>query len=106
MPDIDCIHEQLSIYPGSKLGFLIYQLTHSDNVKWARFMSNLNTRVWLGLEEDGDGDLFAHVDWTVQEDPKLDKTLYKSDNDIYKTLRECVDTCLREHPLEHHGLLN
>jgi hypothetical protein len=88
MPDMDCIREQLAMYPGSKLGFVIYRLTYSDDVQWARFMSHLNTRVQLGLEVDGDGDVFAHVDWTVQEDPELDEALYETDDALYATLRE------------------
>jgi hypothetical protein len=72
MPDIDCIREQLSMYPGSKLGFVIYRLTYSDDAQWARFMSHLNTRIRLDLEEEGNGDLFSHIDWDVQEDSELD----------------------------------
>jgi hypothetical protein len=78
MPDIDCIREQLSLYPGSKLGFVIYRLTYSDDAQWARFMSHLNTRIRLELEEDGNGDLFSHIDWDVQEDPELDDALYET----------------------------
>jgi hypothetical protein len=34
-------------------------------------MHHLNTRVRVDLENDGDADVFAHVDWDVQEDPAL-----------------------------------
>lgn len=34
-------------------------------------MRHLNERVRLNLLEDGDGDVFDHVDWDVQEDPLL-----------------------------------
>jgi hypothetical protein len=78
MPDIDCIRTQLSLYPGSKLGFVIYRLFYSDDTQWARFMSHLNTRIRLGLEEDGNGDLFSHIDWDVQEDSELDGALYET----------------------------
>lgn len=73
MPDQDCvrIREELSRHPGSKLGFVIYRLTYSDDAQWARFMDHLNTRIRLGLEASGDGDLFPHIDWSVQSDPKL-----------------------------------
>lgn len=88
MPDIDCIREQLSLYPGSKLGFVIYRLTYSDDTQWACFMSHLNTRVRLGLEEDGNGDVFPHIDWAVQEDPGLDEASFESDEEMYRILRE------------------
>jgi hypothetical protein len=78
MPDIDCIREQLSLYPGSKLGFVIYRLAYSDDAQWARFMSHLNTRIRLDLEEEGNGDLFSHIDWDLQEDPELDDALYET----------------------------
>jgi hypothetical protein len=73
MPDDDCvrIREQLSLHPGSILGFIIYRLTYSDDAQWARFIDHLNTRTRLGLEAYGEGDLFAHIDWSVQSDPKL-----------------------------------
>jgi hypothetical protein len=35
-------------------------------------MHHLNTRVRLDLENDGDGDVFANVDWDVQEDLALE----------------------------------
>lgn len=41
-------------------------------------MSHLNTRVQLSLEEDGNGDLFPHIDWDIQEDPELDGALYET----------------------------
>jgi hypothetical protein len=73
MPDQDCvcIREQLSRYPGSKLGFVIYRLTYKDDAEWARFMDHVNRCTRQGLEKSGDGDLFSHIDWSVQEDPKL-----------------------------------
>jgi hypothetical protein len=73
MPDPDCtnIRRQLQLYPGSKLGFVLYRLTYTDDAQWEKFMYYLNTRIRLGLEEDGEGDLFQHVDWNVQEDPEL-----------------------------------
>lgn len=75
MTDSDCIsiREQLSQYPGSKLGFVVYRLTYNDNARWDRFMEYLNTRIRLGLENTGDGDLFEHIDWDVQEDPILEE---------------------------------
>jgi hypothetical protein len=89
MPDVDCIREQLSLYPGSKLGFVIYRLAYSDDAQWARFMSHLNTRIRLDLEEEGNGDLFSHIDWDLQEDPELDSALYE-------TVREWVDASYLE----------
>jgi hypothetical protein len=71
MPDIDPIHRQLQSHPGIKLGFVVYRLTYSDDSRWARFMDHLNTRVRIDLENDGDGDVFAHIDRDVQEDPAL-----------------------------------
>lgn len=71
MPDIDPIRRQLKNHPGIKSGFVVYRLAYSDDARWARFMHHLNTRVRLDLEEDGDGDVFASVDWDVQEDPVL-----------------------------------
>ena len=66
------------MHPGSELEFVVYRLTHSNNAQWARFMSHLNTRVQLSLEEDGNGDLFPHIDWDIQEDPELDGALYET----------------------------
>ena len=71
MPDIDSIRRQLKNHPGMKLGFVVYRLTYSDDSRWARFMDHLNTRVRIDLENDGDGDVFKHVDWDVQEDLAL-----------------------------------
>lgn len=88
MPDIDYIREQLSLHPGSKLGFVVYRLTHSDHEQWTRFMTHLNTRVRTSLERDGDGDIFAHIDWTVQEDPALDEASFESDDAMYEELRK------------------
>jgi hypothetical protein len=72
MPDIDCIHEHIAIYPGVKVCFAIYRLTYSDDARWARFMHYLNTRVRLNFEEQGNDDVFPHIDWDVQEDPELE----------------------------------
>lgn len=72
MPDIDPIRRQLKNHPGTKLGFVVYRLAYSDDARWARFMHHLNTRVRLDLENDGDGDVFANVDWDVQEDLALE----------------------------------
>lgn len=72
-PDCISIREQLSQYPGSKLGFVVYRLTYSDDARWVQFMDYLNTRIRLGLEKTGDGDLFQHIDWDVQEDPALEE---------------------------------
>jgi hypothetical protein len=72
-PDCISIREQLSQYPGSKLGFVVYRLTYADDTRWAQFMTYLNTRIRLGLEKTGDGDLFQHIDWDVQEDPTLEE---------------------------------
>jgi hypothetical protein len=71
-PDCISIREQLSQHPGSKLGFVVYRLTYSDDARWVEFMHYLNTRIRLGLEADGEGDLFQHIDWDVQEDPELE----------------------------------
>ena len=71
MPDIDPIRRQLKNHPGIKLGFVVYRLAYSDDARWARFMVHLNTRVRIDLENDGDGDVFKHVDWDVQEDLAL-----------------------------------
>ncbi|KAJ4983403.1 hypothetical protein SVAN01_11095 [Stagonosporopsis vannaccii] len=71
MPDIECIREAITAYPGVKVGFTIYRLTYSDDASWARYMEYLNTRVRLNLEEQGDGDVFSHIDCDVQKDPEL-----------------------------------
>ena len=71
MPDIDSIRHYLTTYPGSTVGFTIYRLTYSDDDAWTRYMAHLNKRVRLNLEEDGDADIFPHIDWDVQEDPSL-----------------------------------
>lgn len=71
MPDIDCIREAIAAYPGVKVGFTIYRLTYSDDASWRRYMHHLNTRVRLNLEEQGDDDIFPHIDWDVQEDSEL-----------------------------------
>ncbi|PSN73377.1 hypothetical protein BS50DRAFT_568922 [Corynespora cassiicola Philippines] len=65
------IREELARDPDCKLGFVIYRLTYTDDAQWARFMDHLNTRVRLHLESIGDGDIFPHIDWDVQEDPVL-----------------------------------
>ena len=87
MPDIDCIRDQLSLYPGSKLGFVIYRLTYSDDEQWDQFMVHLNTRIRTNLESDGDGDLFQSIDWAVQEDPAQDEAHFESDEAMYEALR-------------------
>ena len=71
MPDIDSIRRQLKNHPEIKLGFVVYRPTYSDDSRWARSMDHLNTRVRITLENAGDGDVFTHVDWNVQEDPAL-----------------------------------
>jgi hypothetical protein len=71
MPDIDPIRRQLKNHPGIRLGFVVYRLTYSDDSRWAQFMDHLNTRVRIDLENDGDGDVFTHIDWDVQEDYAL-----------------------------------
>jgi hypothetical protein len=74
MPDQDCvcIREQLLRYPNNKLGFVIYRLTYKDDAQWERFMDHVNGCTRHGLEGSGDGDLFSHIDWNVQEDPELE----------------------------------
>ena len=71
MPDIDSSRHYLTTQPSSKVGFTIYRLTYSDNDSWARYMHHLNERVRLNLEEEGNGNVFAYVDWDVQENPSL-----------------------------------
>jgi hypothetical protein len=88
MPDVDCIRDQLSLYPGSKLGFVIFRLTFSDDEQWDRFMTHLNIRVKTDLENDGDGDLFQFIDWAVQEDTALDEAHFESDEAMYEGLRK------------------
>lgn len=72
MPDIDCIRDFIALYPGVKVGFTIYRLTYNDDEAWARYMDHVNTRIRLNLEEQGDGDVYDHIDWDVQEDPALE----------------------------------
>ena len=79
MPDINCIRDQLSLYPGSKLGFVIYRLTYSDDEQWGRFMNHLNTRVKTDLDNDGDVDLFQSIDCAVQDDSALNEAYFESD---------------------------
>ncbi|KAF1950028.1 hypothetical protein CC80DRAFT_497048 [Byssothecium circinans] len=73
MPDADCvsIHDYLSTHPNDKLGFVVYRLTYKDDAEWEKFMDHLNTVIRTKLEEYGDGDLFQHIDWSVQDDPSL-----------------------------------
>ena len=51
----------------AKWGFVVYRCTYESDDEWARFMQYLNTRVRIGLERDGDGDLFDRIDWQVQD---------------------------------------
>lgn len=69
MPDIYCICEQLALYPGSRLGVVVYRLTYSEYSQWACFIDYLNTRVLLDLE-DGHEDIILHIGWDVQEVPE------------------------------------
>ncbi|KAJ8119066.1 hypothetical protein OPT61_g52 [Boeremia exigua] len=55
-------------------------------------------RVRTNLEEDGHGDLFQFVDWTVQEDPGLDEAHFETDDDMLETLRERYATYAADHP--------
>ena len=87
MPDIDCIRDQLSLYPGSKLGFVIYRLTYSDDEQWDQFMVHLNIRIRTNLEGGGDGDLFQFIDWAAQEDPAQNEAHFESDEAMYEALR-------------------
>lgn len=74
MPDQDCvfIREQLSRFPGSKLGFMIYRLTYKDDDEWTRFMAYFKTRTHKNLQESGDEDLIPHIAWDVHEDPAME----------------------------------
>ena len=69
--DIFCTREQLLHRPGSKLGFVIYHLIYEDETEWARFMDHLNSYTHKQLESSCDSDIFAHVDWSIKDDPKL-----------------------------------
>lgn len=73
MPDQECvcIRERLTRHPGSKLGFVIYRLTYKGDAEWARFMNHVNRCMHQRLEKSGDSDLFSQIDWSVQEDSKL-----------------------------------
>jgi len=71
-PDCASIRRQVERYPGCKIGFAVYRLSYTDDVQWAKFMQHLNIRTRLDLDGEGDGDLFAHIDWDVQEDPSLE----------------------------------
>ncbi|KAJ8109800.1 hypothetical protein OPT61_g7196 [Boeremia exigua] len=96
MPDIDCIREAIAAYPEVKVGFTIYRLTYADDASWARYMEHLNTRVRLNLEEQGDGDVFPHIDWDIQEDPDL------QDADE-ETVRERFNSYVAHHPDRRFG---
>ncbi|KAL5378856.1 hypothetical protein DPSP01_008895 [Paraphaeosphaeria sporulosa] len=74
MSDLDCeiIREQLAVYPDNKFGFVVYRLAYRDDSEWARFMDWLNRRVRQVLKNEGEDDLFTHIDWTVQEDTQLE----------------------------------
>lgn len=72
MSDIDNIRSFIATHPGVKLGFTIYRLTYNDDEAWARYMDHVNTRVRLNLEQQGAGDLFAHIEWDVQQDAALE----------------------------------
>ncbi|OAG07940.1 uncharacterized protein CC84DRAFT_1161985 [Paraphaeosphaeria sporulosa] len=74
MSDLDreIIREQLAVYPDNKFGFVVYRLAYRDDSEWARFMDWLNRRVRQVLKNEGEDDLFTHIDWTVQEDTQLE----------------------------------
>lgn len=71
MPDIDSIRHYLASYPGATVGFTIYRLTYTNDEAWERYMHHLNERVQLSLGEEGDGGIFASIEWDVQEDVLL-----------------------------------
>ncbi|KAF1961712.1 hypothetical protein CC80DRAFT_488148 [Byssothecium circinans] len=70
--DCDCIREYLARYPSHKVGFVVYRLTYKDDTEWAKFMDHLNAITRKKLERTSDDDLFASIDWSVQDDPSLD----------------------------------
>jgi hypothetical protein len=73
MPNLDCVslREEIQQNPDSRLGFVVYRLTYTNDAQWERFMDHLNTRIRLNFEDDGEGDMFQFIDWDVQEDPAL-----------------------------------
>jgi hypothetical protein len=95
MPNIDSIRHYISTYPGVKVGFTIYRLTYSDDDSWTRYMHHLNERMRLNLSEDGDDDIFPHIDWDVQEDPSLqdadDETVRKFVRSLFTSIEYLAD---------------
>ena len=69
---LEGLRATLEAYPDAKWGFVIYRCTYADDAEWDRFISYLNIRTRLRLEEDGIGDLFSRIDWNVQHDPSLE----------------------------------
>jgi hypothetical protein len=74
MPNADCtiIRKYLSRHPDHKLGFIVFRLTYKDDAEWATFMDRLNTGTRDRLEKYGEGDMFSHIDWNVQDDPSME----------------------------------
>lgn len=63
--------ERVRNNPDAKWGFVIYRCTYRDDAAWEQFMQRLKLQARLNLEADGAGDIFAHIDWNVQEDPAM-----------------------------------
>jgi hypothetical protein len=74
MPNADCvsIREYVSTHPDRKIGPIVFRLTYKDDIKWAQFVDYLNKTTRDRLERYGDGDLFPHIDWSVQDDPSFE----------------------------------
>jgi hypothetical protein len=70
--DCDSIREYLSRHPDHKIGFVVFRLTYKDDAQWAKFMDRLNSELKNRLEKYGEGDLFAYIDWNVQDDPSME----------------------------------
>jgi hypothetical protein len=65
MDTIEYIRSALDKTLESKLGYLIYRTTYTDDAEWKRFMDHINTRTRLRLEDEGVGDLFSRIDRCV-----------------------------------------
>ncbi|XPT00521.1 hypothetical protein M3J09_009672 [Ascochyta lentis] len=72
MGDLTHVRSILSRNLHLKWGFIIYRCTYTSDTQWAAFMTFLNARVRLNLEAVGAGDLFARLDWDLQEDRALE----------------------------------
>lgn len=56
-----------------KWGFIIYRCDYRDDSVWAHFMERWSQRVNESLIHTNERQLIKNLEWTVREDPSLDK---------------------------------